>query len=74
MFSGVSFNVVRYVKPRDAANHFGVCLHTLRRWEKEGSIHAIRTPSGRTRLYDLDSYVRAPKIPKQVVLYARVSS
>jgi putative resolvase len=25
--------MARYVKPREAADYFGVCLHTLRRWE-----------------------------------------
>ncbi|MCC3420494.1 MAG: IS607 family transposase, partial [Microcoleus sp. PH2017_07_MST_O_A] len=32
-----------YSTPRQAAEHFGVCLHTLRRWEKDGIITAIRT-------------------------------
>ncbi|WP_143597043.1 helix-turn-helix domain-containing protein, partial [Synechococcus sp. 65AY640] len=52
--------MARYVKPREAADYFGVCLHTLRRWEQKGWIHAVRTPSGRARRYDLDSYIRAP--------------
>jgi predicted site-specific integrase-resolvase len=35
----------------------------------------MRTPSGRERRYDLDSYVKAqPKTPTAIVLYARVSS
>jgi predicted site-specific integrase-resolvase len=66
--------MTRYVKPREAADYFGVCLHTLRRWEQKGWINATRTPSGRARRYDLDSYIRAPKKAKRVVLYARVSS
>jgi len=66
--------MTRYVKPREAADYFGVCLHTLRRWEKQGWISAVRTPSGRARRYDLDSYIRTPKKVKRVVLYARVSS
>jgi predicted site-specific integrase-resolvase len=66
--------MARYVKPREAADYFGVCLHTLRRWEQKGWINAIRTPSGRARRYDLDSYIRTPKKVKRVVLYARVSS
>jgi DNA binding domain, excisionase family len=66
--------MTRYVKPREAADYFGVCLHTLRRWEQKGWIKAIRTPSGRARRYDLDSYIKAPKKDKRVVLYARVSS
>ncbi|WP_099813435.1 IS607 family transposase, partial [Synechococcus sp. 60AY4M2] len=66
--------MARYVKPREAADYFGVCLHTLRRWEQKGWINAIRTPSGRARRYDLDSYIKAPRKVKRVVLYARVSS
>ncbi|MFS8808118.1 MerR family transcriptional regulator, partial [Synechococcus sp. R6-10] len=66
--------MARYVKPREAADYFGVCLHTLRRWEQKGWINAIRTPSGRARRYDLDSYIKTPRKTKRVVLYARVSS
>ncbi|WP_457395425.1 IS607 family transposase [Thermostichus sp. MS-CIW-28] len=66
--------MARYVKPREAADYFGVCLHTLRRWEQKGWIKAIRTPSGRARRYDLDSYIKVPRKAKRVVLYARVSS
>jgi predicted site-specific integrase-resolvase len=66
--------MTRYVKLREAADYFGVCLHTLRRWEQKGWINAIRTPSGRARRYDLDSYTKAPRKVKRVVLYARVSS
>jgi Predicted site-specific integrase-resolvase len=66
--------MTRYAKPREAADDFGVCLHTLRRWEQKGWIKAIRTPSGRARRYDLDSYIKTPKKVKRVVLYARVSS
>ncbi|WP_081464648.1 IS607 family transposase [Chloracidobacterium thermophilum] len=66
--------MTRYVKPREAADYFGVCLHTLRRWEQKGWINATRTPSGRARRYDLDSYIKTPRKVKRVVLYARVSS
>jgi len=66
--------MARYVKPREAVDYFGVCLHTLRRWEQKGWINAVRTPSGRARRYDLDSYIKAPRKAKRVVLYARVSS
>lgn len=69
-----SFGMTKYVKPREAADYFGVCLHTLRRWEQKGWINATRTPSGRARRYDLDSYIRVPKNVRKVVLYARVSS
>ncbi|QUV79150.1 IS607 family transposase [Chloracidobacterium thermophilum] len=66
--------MTRYVKPREAADYFGVCLHTLRRWEQKGWINATRTPSGRAIRYDLDSYIKTPGKVKRVVLYARVSS
>jgi len=66
--------MTRYVKPREAADYFGVCLHTLRRWEQKGWINTTRTPSGRARRYDLDSYIKTPRKVKRVVLYARVSS
>jgi excisionase family DNA binding protein len=67
--------VKKYITPSEAAKHFGVCLHTLRRWEKNGQIEAIRTPSGRERRYCLESYTGAGHSqPKQVILYARVSS
>ena len=66
--------MARYVKPREAADYFGVCLHTLRRWEQKGWINAVRTPSGRARRYDLDSYIKTPRKVKRVVLHARVSS
>jgi putative resolvase len=67
--------VKKYVTPKEAAAHFGVCLHTLRRWEKNGQIETIRTPSGRERRYCLESYTgEGHSQPKQVILYARVSS
>ncbi|WP_249355651.1 IS607 family transposase [Chloracidobacterium aggregatum] len=66
--------MTRYVKPREAADYFGGCLHTLRRWEQKVWINATRTPSGRARRYDLDSYIKTPRKVKRVVLYARVSS
>ena len=45
----------KYSKPREAAEYFSVSLHTLRRWEKEDKIQAIRTPLGQRR-YDIASY------------------
>jgi predicted site-specific integrase-resolvase len=67
--------IVKYVSPREAADYFDVSLHTLRRWEERGWIKAMRTPSGRERRYDLDSYVKAQtKAATTIILYARVSS
>lgn len=62
-----------YSTPRQAAEHFGVCLHTLRRWEKDGIITAIRTPSGQRR-YLINSYAGLSKTNQRTILYARVSS
>lgn len=54
---------------------FGVCLHTLRRWEKNGKIQAIKTPSGQRR-YDIASYtgISNERTQRTIIAYARVSS
>ncbi|MCV3216204.1 IS607 family transposase [Plectonema radiosum NIES-515] len=64
-----------YKTPSEAASHFGVCLHTLRRWEKAGLIKALRTPSGQRR-YDLTSYqgIQSTGRKRATITYARVSS
>ncbi|NMG07770.1 IS607 family transposase [Brasilonema sp. UFV-L1] len=61
--------------PKEASSHFGVCLHTLRRWEKAGIIKAIRTPSGQRR-YDITSYtgISTNGGSRAIIIYARVSS
>ncbi|QDL06735.1 IS607 family transposase [Brasilonema octagenarum UFV-E1] len=61
--------------PKETSSHFGVCLHTLRRWEKTGIIKAIRTPSGQRR-YDITSYtgISANRGNGATITYARVSS
>lgn len=61
--------------PSETALHFGVCLHTLRRWEKTGIIKAIRTPSGQRR-YDITSYqgLQTTGRERATITYARVSS
>lgn len=52
----------------------GVHVRTLVRWEDEGKIQAIKTPSGQRR-YDVDSYTGAFVKPvRAIVIYARVSS
>ena len=55
---------------REACRILGVHPNTLRRWENEGKIQAIRTP-GNKRLYDLSSLEQ--KQGKKII-YARVSS
>ncbi|NMG09898.1 IS607 family transposase [Brasilonema sp. UFV-L1] len=61
--------------PKEASSYFGVCLHTLRRWEKSGIIKAIRTPSGQRR-YDITSYtgISTKGGGRTTIVYARVSS
>jgi putative resolvase len=65
--------VTKYLKPREAAEDLGVNVRTLARWENQGIIQAIKTPSGQRR-YDVKSYTQnfSPRSP--TVLYCRVSS
>ena len=50
------------------------CPRTLVRWEQDGKINAIKTPSGQRR-YDIDSYIQSTlPTTKKTVLYCRVSS
>jgi len=65
----------KYTSPNETAQYFGVCLHTLRRWEKDGKIQAIRTPSGQRR-YDIASYtgISNERTQRAIIAYARVSS
>lgn len=65
----------KYTSPNETAQYFGVCLHTLRRWEKDGKIQAIRTPSGQRR-YDIASYtgISKERTQRAIIAYARVSS
>ncbi|KKD37388.1 IS607 family transposase [Limnoraphis robusta Tam1] len=65
--------MAKYVKPKEAAQTLGVNERTLRRWEENGSIEAIRTPSGQRR-YNIESYAARAGNNRKVVLYARVSS
>ncbi|MFB2922632.1 MULTISPECIES: recombinase family protein, partial [Aerosakkonema] len=66
--------IARYVKPKEATQILGVNERTLRRWEENGSIETIRTPSGQRR-YNVESYTaKTGNNNRNVVLYARVSS
>lgn len=68
--------MTKYVKPNEAANTLGVCLRTLRRWEEEGKIKAVKTPSGQRR-YDIESFIKKEAEPvggRATVIYARVST
>jgi len=57
------------VPSRVASNKLGVHPNTLRKWEEEGHIKAIRTPGGK-RMYDLSSFNQGASR----IIYARVSS
>ncbi|MDF5721272.1 MAG: IS607 family transposase [Rhizonema sp. PD37] len=66
--------MTKYIKPNEAAKTLGVCLRTLRRWESEGKIKTIKTPSGQRR-YDIDAFVKKESEPsggRATVIYARV--
>ena len=67
--------MVRYVTPKEAAKTLGVSVSSLRRWESEGRIKAIRTPGGQRR-YVLAEISEAADISRSAitVLYARVST
>ncbi|MFH7024478.1 MAG: IS607 family transposase [Heteroscytonema crispum UTEX LB 1556] len=68
--------MAKYVKPNEAASTLGVCLRTLRRWEEEGKIKAVKTPSGQRR-YDIQSFIKKESEPvggRATVIYARVST
>ncbi|MEN6511389.1 MAG: IS607 family transposase [Chloroherpetonaceae bacterium] len=60
----------KYINTKEACLVLGVHPNTLRRWENEGKIKAIRTPGNR-RLYDLSSLEPSNKAK---IIYARVSS
>jgi predicted site-specific integrase-resolvase len=68
--------MVKFVKPNEAANTLGVCLRTLRRWEAEGKINTIKTPSGQRR-YDIQKFIKEESENgrrRATVIYARVST
>lgn len=66
--------MVKFVKPKQAAEILGVDVRTLVRWQQCGQINAIKTPSGQRR-YDIDSYIKnTPTVIRKTVLYCRVSS
>ncbi len=66
---------MKYVRPKEAASILGVAVSSLRRWEEEGKIKAIKTPSGHRR-YSIQEIEQAAGLPKTTttVCYGRVSS
>jgi excisionase family DNA binding protein len=61
----------KLVTTREACSTLGVHPNTLRRWESNGKIQAVRTP-GNKRLYDLSPFELKPEGAK--IIYARVST
>ena len=71
MFFMNTYNVTEFAKL------LGVAVITLQRWDREGRLKALRTPSNR-RLYT-DEHLRqarglSPKAQRLTIAYARVSS
>lgn len=66
---------MKYVRPKEAASILGIAVSSLRRWEEEGKIKAIKTPSGHRR-YSIEEIEQAEGLPRAIttVCYARVSS
>lgn len=66
---------MKYYTPKDAAKILSVSVSSLRRWESEGKIASIKTPSGHRRyaLEEIEKQLHQPK-STSTVLYARVST
>jgi putative resolvase len=64
--------MTNYLTPRKACQYLNVSEKTLRNWDRDGLIAAIRTPTNQRR-YDIDSVLGA-KTTRVVAIYARVSS
>ena len=70
----------RYLGIGEAAKMLGVSIPTLRRWDKEGKLTAVRTPSGHRR-YPTDEVssfnplgLKESPMSRPTIAYARVSS
>jgi len=66
--------MAKYLTPKKAANILGVSVSSLRRWETEGQLKAIRTPGGQRRylVKEIEETASLTKVVR-IVLYARVS-
>ncbi|MFH7024631.1 MAG: IS607 family transposase [Heteroscytonema crispum UTEX LB 1556] len=66
---------MQHVTPKEAAKLLGVHVSSLRRWENEGKLKAIRTPGGQRR-FILEEVEKAAGIPRAIrtVCYGRVST
>lgn len=68
--------IMKIYSPREFAKLVGRTTQTLRRWEREGILHAHRTPTNR-RYYTQQQYHELMGIPppgRTVIAYCRVSS
>lgn len=63
---------MEYLPLREACKRLGVSSSTLRRWERQGKIKCIRTPTGHRR-FSLEEFIHSEQ-KKAVICYARVSS
>ena len=67
---------MKIYSPREFAELVGRTTQTLRRWERDGLLHAYRTPTNR-RFYTQQQYQELMGIPppgRTVIVYCRVSS
>lgn len=65
---------MKHVTPKEVAELLGVSTSSLRRWENEGKLKAIRTPGGQRR-FVLSEVEKVAGVRTVVtVLYARVST
>ncbi len=66
---------MNHVTPKEAAKILGVHVSSLRRWENEGKLKAIRTPGGQRRfiLEEVEKNAPSPRTVR-TVCYGRVST
>ena len=67
-----------YITTQEARRILDVTTQTLRKWDSEGKIRTLRTPSNQRRYHKQDIYDivgrNSDSIKKEQVVYARVSS
>ena len=67
-----------YITTQEARRILDVTTQTLRKWDSEGKVRTIRTPSNQRRYHKQDIYDiigrNSNSIQKEQVVYARVSS
>jgi putative resolvase len=66
---------MQHITPKEAAKILGVHVSSLRRWENEGKVKAIRTPGGQRR-FILEEVEKIGGIPRTIktICYGRVST